>query len=257
MNHLRDMNAFNDKTSVDTVGSPPILEDSRLDSGVPSFTELHVNQVDLFVKGHVALPAEEVAKAVRRGQLNAIAKMSEQIFQDMIVSGEYSAPPYLSRFMERYSNTLAMSKNTIYSVCVRPRRVDAPDEFIKSMHKYATSKIFESIRYTMETATDDGSCQGLHIHMLCRLAKPTPKSVLRQRLGQAFKRFGDCNIDVQSLTDENKITNTENYIGKLPGEGSTKHADDLIFRTRHSLDAYYVVPSLHDPSQSPPQCGED
>lgn len=83
--------------------------------------------------------------------------------------------------------------------------------------------------------------QGVHVHMLITTRQPTPKSTVKQRFAQCYRRFGLVNIDVQSLRDETKIKNTEAYIGKLPGEGSSKHTDDISFREKYNLEHRYEV----------------
>lgn len=226
-------------TASEAAAVPITLEEPRLE---------HLETIQMLRPVHRLLDETKVSatdEQVRRAYDRALERFLQRRFE-AILEHEYqqgnldSNNETFNRLVEVATTAEAVAKNTVYSVCVRPKEVADPQEFINSTHKYAKSKMVKSIRYCFETGTDNGEMQGLHVHMLIYTTDPYPKSVIKQRTSQTYKRFGLVNIDVQSLRDETKIKNTEQYIGKLPGEDSSKHADDLQFRREFGLEHFYV-----------------
>jgi hypothetical protein len=196
----------------------------------------------LLDQSKLGVSTQELRKAYDRAKEKFLQRRFEAIMEHSYMNGNLTTNNELAdRMLEQASTAEAVQKNTVFSICIRPKEVADVQEFIKSTHRYGRSKIVSKMRYCFETATDDGTMQGVHVHMLLHTCDSIPKSVVRQRLSVTYKKFGLVNIDVQSLKDEKKIKNTEEYIGKLPGEGSSKHKDDVQFRAKYELENYYTV----------------
>jgi hypothetical protein len=188
------------------------------------------------------LRPEQISRAIERSAIQWIMDSTKRILDDAYQRGELvSSSPLLQSVISKRSQVDAIAKNQVFSVCVRPAEIQDIEKFISSVHKHVKSKLYIKARYCFETATDDTSLSGIHTHMLLWTAKPEPPSLIKQRVKQSFSQFGTVNINVQSLTNQSKIENTEQYIGKLPGPDSSKHQDDILFRQKYNLENYYLI----------------
>lgn len=184
---------------------------------------------------------DKITQAVERATVQWVMDRTKRLLDHALDNGELTATsPLLKTVLDRVDVYEGKKKNDVFSVCVRPRHVDDVEKFISTTHKHVTSKLYKTARYCFETASDMGEMSGIHLHMLLRTNNHEKPSLIKQRVAQSFKTFGDVNIQVQSLHSEEKIKNTELYIGKLPGPDSSKHQDDILLRSTYNLENYYV-----------------
>lgn len=224
---------------------PSILEEPQLGSMTPAQFDQWIMArpiVSTMQRSGIGLDTERMRKVYDRAVERFMQRRIEAFLEHQYMQGDLQADDELTALiLEKATMAEAVAKNTVFSVCVRPKEVADVEQFILATHRHARSKLIGKASYCFETATDDGTMQGVHVHMLITTRQPTPKSTVKQRFAQCYRRFGLVNIDVQSLRDETKIKNTEAYIGKLPGEGSSKHTDDISFREKYNLEHRYEV----------------
>lgn len=212
------------------------IEETMLRKQLKTFTEETLDLSKL-------ISPDDYRKSVNRAVCNFITKNYERLLQDKYEKGELTDTTPEGQVVLDHLRTMdGIKKATCFSITVRPAKVTDVHAFMDKTHKVARSKGIKKSVYCIETATDDGTCEGHHIHMVVDYETPMYATAIRQRIQNAYKTFAPCMIKVMAMKDEKYRANAEAYIGKLPDENdvsNSKHTDDIVFRQQNNFEHRY------------------
>lgn len=169
---------------------------------------------------------EKILKAARRKRMMMLAEEYYAHLQSTSDISKYLEMPF-GQVIKTVYGLRELKKSTMFWITVNPREGTPAKDFLALFERYVKRKYIENYRYCIETRTDDGSCGGVHGHLLIETKSPHCRSTVSQHLVQTF---GDCvgdpqrHIVIKAMYNEDYVERVKSYVGK------TKHADDALIR---------------------------
>lgn len=138
---------------------------------------------------------------------------------------------FIQEALDDFKSSFESKQSDTFGVTINPMSdIDVPD-FISRIRKIAERPYVKSVKWCLETRSDDGTCTGVHAHAFVTLTTVQTKNQLHTFLKGSFRKFcgNDQHIVCKTLSSEAYKEAQEKYVGK------EKHADDKIIRAKYGL----------------------
>lgn len=190
----------------------------------------------LGIKEHVGI--------IKKARSNVLTRYYETIFQEklkeLVEDPEKVRSPEGRQFLQELGNVIDLKSSDLMFITINPPEMERAEQelFINKVHQFAHRDKHKGYHYCFETRSDDGTCTGLHMHMLVRLDKKAAKSTIQNQTFKAFKKFvpDKMKVCVKAMRNEAYLKSIETYIGR---SGRGKHLDDAVLRSLYELEDVY------------------